>query len=92
MITEVKGFSAEKINGVTRAFTHFLALANTAENTHRIRKAKTRLITEENYHYGLSPKVDSCGGCISTLLREGHPKDKIYQQLCTQSVEIVLTG
>lgn len=89
MIDEVKGYSSEKIMGVSRAFSHFLALANSAENHHRIRKTKERLM---NVEFGLSPKHDSCGGCITKLLAEGHSKEQVYERLCKQSVEIVLTG
>jgi phosphoenolpyruvate carboxylase len=89
MIEEVKAYNSEKILGVSRAFTHFLALSNTAENTHRIRKSNQRRL---NATYGFSPSEDSCGGCITQLLKEGHPKEKIFEQLCKQSVEIVLTG
>lgn len=89
MVKKVKGYSSTKLLIVSRAFTHFLALYNAAENTNRIRSAKLRLLHEK---YGLPSERDSCGGCISRLLKEGHPKNMIYEQLCNQSVEIVLTG
>ena len=89
MIKEVKTYDADKIMGVSRAFTHFLALSNTAENTHRVRKANERRLNEA---YGMSKQEDSCGGCITQLVKEGHPKEKIFEQICKQSVEIVLTG
>ena len=89
MIKEVKNYDTEKIMGVSRAFTHFLALANTAENTHRVRRSNERRFDET---YGMSKQEDSCGGCITQLLKEGHPKEKIFEQICKQSVEIVLTG
>ena len=89
MIKKVNGYSSTKLLIVSRAFTHFLALSNAAENAHRIRLTKMRLLNEK---YGLPSERDSCGGCITRLLKEGHPKSMIYEQLCNQSVEIVLTG
>jgi hypothetical protein len=42
--------------------------------------------------YGLSPKEDSCGGCIKQLIDKGHSKSAIFHALCNQTTEIVLTG
>lgn len=89
MVKEVKTYDAEKLLGVSRAFTHFLALANSAENHHRIRKTRERLMKSS---YGLSSKDDSCGGAIPELIRKGHTKDEVYEALCKQTAEIVLTG
>ncbi|CAK9254070.1 unnamed protein product [Sphagnum jensenii] len=75
--------------GISRAFSHFLALSNAAENHHRVRKTRARLMHTE---YGLSPKEDSCGGCIHQLIAEGQSKEDVYRAICSQSVEIVLTG
>lgn len=89
MIHEVQSYDTNKLLGISRAFSHFLALSNQAENHHRIRKTKERLMHAE---FGLSPKIDSCGGCIAQLLQEGHSKDDIFQAICNQSVEVVLTA
>ena len=89
MIEEVKTYDIERLTKVSRAFTHFLALSNSAENHHRVRKTKIRLMKAK---YGLSVKDDSLGGCITRLIADGHSKDDIYNAICSQSVEIVLTG
>ena len=89
MIDEVKTYDSYKLMGVSRAFAHFLALSNQAENVHRIRRNNERLV---NSPYGLAAKIESCGGCIHHLLKEGHSKEQVYDALCSQSVEIVLTG
>ena len=59
MIEEVKTYDIERLTKVSRAFTHFLALSNSAENHHRVRKTKIRLMKAK---YGLSVKDDSLGG------------------------------
>ena len=48
MISQVKGYNVDQITGVSRAFTHFLSLSNTAENTHRIRMTNERNKTQES--------------------------------------------
>ena len=44
MVKEVKKFDAERLLGVARAFTHFLALANTAETHHRVRRLRDQMV------------------------------------------------
>lgn len=74
----------------SRAFTHFLALSNTAENHHRIRRLRQRLVDSE---YAISSKVDSTAGSISALLStKTATAEELYDALCSQTVEIVLTG
>jgi phosphoenolpyruvate carboxylase len=76
---------------VSRAFTHFLAIANAAEGHHRSRS----LTMEEPKYVGdihaLSHKNDSCGGLLPTLLAE-HSKQDILNCLLTQQTELVLTA
>ena len=44
MVTEIASFDNKKLKGVARAFTHFLALANSAENHHRVRRLRERMM------------------------------------------------
>eukprot|EP00815_Leptocylindrus_aporus_P000387 CAMPEP_0116071930 /NCGR_PEP_ID=MMETSP0322-20121206/14135_1 /TAXON_ID=163516 /ORGANISM="Leptocylindrus danicus var. apora, Strain B651" /LENGTH=973 /DNA_ID=CAMNT_0003560497 /DNA_START=352 /DNA_END=3269 /DNA_ORIENTATION=+ len=90
--------SNEEIQSVARAFTHFLALANTAEAHHRTRKNRTYMASKslEEVPLALMDKRDSCGGVIPELLQRGgenavRPSD-VYESLCSQQVELVLTA
>jgi phosphoenolpyruvate carboxylase len=75
---------------VARAFTHFLALSNSAENHHRVRRLRHRMMSTE---CALSPKEDSCSGTVRRLLGAmGKSKEEVYEALCQQKVEIVLTA
>ena len=90
MVAEVKTYPPAKLLGVARAFTHFLALSNSAENHHRIRKLRDGL---RGTKFGLSPKDDSCGGAIHRLVTsQGVSKDAVLSALATQQCEIVLTA
>jgi len=90
MVKEVKTYSPAKLLGVSRAFTHFLALSNSAENHHRIRRLRDGLKTSK---YGLSPKGESSAGAIDRLVNSLKiSKDTILSSLSSQSVEIVLTA
>ena len=89
MVTEVKSYDAQKLIRISRAFTHFLALSNSAENHHRIRRLKSSF---KDSNYALPSKEDSCAGSIRRLLGNGSSADDIFAALCSQQVEIVLTG
>lgn len=90
MVNDVKTFDAKKLMGVSRAFTHFLALANSAENHHRIRRLRQRLSDTDG---GLVPKDDSCAGSVKRLVTSlGIPPAEIMAAMRSQTVEIVLTG
>ena len=90
MVAQVKSYSAPKLLGVARAFTHFLALSNSAENHHRIRKLRDGL---HGTKFGLSPKDDSCGGAIRRLVTsQGVSRADVLAALASQQCEIVLTA
>lgn len=90
MVNEVKTYSPAKLLGVARAFTHFLALSNSAENHHRIRRLRDGL---KGTRYGLASKEDSCAGAIRNLVSTKKiSKETVLSALSTQSVEIVLTA
>ena len=77
-----------ELYSVSRAFTHFLAIANAAEGHHRIRRLR-----ESSTATALYDKTDSCGGVLPALLTEhGVPADTIFEALTKQTVELVLTA
>lgn len=74
---------------VSRAFTHFLAIANSAEAHHR-----ARVLAMEDPTGGvhaLSGRPDSCGGVLPALA-EKYDKDTLWDALTSQTVELVLTA
>jgi hypothetical protein len=77
----------EELLIISRAFTHFLAIANSAEAHHRI-----RLLNQSVDEYPLPDKPDSCGGVLHKLLKEGKTPDEIFECLSTQQTELVLTA
>jgi len=81
------GFTDRELFLVSRAFTHFLALANAAESHHRARRAS--LSTSSG---GLYDKPDSCGGVLPDLLDRGFSSEDIFNALTTQTTELVLTA
>lgn len=91
MVASVKTYDAYKLFNISRAFSNFLALANSAENHHRIRRLREHLNSSKS-EYGLWPKADSCAGSIQNLLKDGVKPDSIIRALSSQKVEIVLTA
>eukprot|EP00539_Tryblionella_compressa_P014206 CAMPEP_0178826270 /NCGR_PEP_ID=MMETSP0746-20121128/6660_1 /TAXON_ID=913974 /ORGANISM="Nitzschia punctata, Strain CCMP561" /LENGTH=964 /DNA_ID=CAMNT_0020488079 /DNA_START=53 /DNA_END=2947 /DNA_ORIENTATION=+ len=72
---------------ISRAFSHFLAIANAAEGHHRM-----RVLKKDTTFEALPERYDSCGGVLKSLMEEGHSADKIFGALSTQQVELVLTA
>ncbi|KAG7369641.1 phosphoenolpyruvate carboxylase [Nitzschia inconspicua] len=72
---------------ISRAFAHFLAIANSAEAHHR-----ARLLKKATTFEALPERYDSCGGVMKSLLEEGHSADAIFEALSTQQTELVLTA
>lgn len=72
---------------VARAFTHFLNLANIAEQRHRIRRAR------EYKSLGKQPQRASCAETFDRLINQvGVKKEDLYEAVCKQKVELVLTA
>ena len=86
----VQGFTDKELYTVSRSFTHFLALANAAEGHHRARRLQASI--GEKPSGALFPKSDSCGGVLPQLLADGHSEDDIFDALCSQTTELVLTA
>jgi phosphoenolpyruvate carboxylase len=92
MVARVKACDGTTLHDLARSFAHFLALANSAENHHRIRKLRTSLLNEHS-EFGLWPKQDSCGGGLLYLVQnKSIPPGELMAALKKQSVEIVLTA
>lgn len=72
---------------VARAFYHFLALANVAEQHHRVRRRR---------HYerdvGATPQRGSCADVFARLLEGGVSPEMLHHAVAHQHVELVLTA
>jgi phosphoenolpyruvate carboxylase len=72
---------------VARAFSHFLTLANIAEQHHRIRRRR---------HYlregSTAPQPGSCDEAFARLLRGGVSGDALYHAVTSLRIELVLTA
>ncbi|KAL7558229.1 hypothetical protein ACA910_016109 [Epithemia clementina (nom. ined.)] len=95
LASTVASLSDKELFTISRAFTHFLAMANAAEAHHRIRRIRQqqREALEAGTSSGaLYPKSDSIGGVLPALLEQGHSAEEIWQALSTQTVDYVLTA
>lgn len=92
--------STDELVIISRAFTHFCAIANAAEFHHRARRNEENLrksVAEPNSDNigALGNQEDSCGGVLQRLLNSSSnslTKQQIYDTLTSQTVEIVLTA
>ena len=111
MVSLAKELPTPLIRESARAFQHFLALANTAESHHRVRRVTERNVESGSLsemvakrEYGTYPRqpLGSTVGVVQRLLGT-YPHEagelpatatpeQIFEALCTQSVEIVLTA
>jgi phosphoenolpyruvate carboxylase len=72
---------------LARAFTHFLNLANVAEQHHRIRRRRTYLRDR-----AASPQRGSCDETFSRLVADGVTPDRLYDAVRALRIELVLTS
>ena len=94
MIERAKTLTASECLGMNRYICTALSLVNSAEVQHRLRNIREHergnklRIPGPLYHM-----EDSIKGTIQKMLEsEGATKDEIFEQLCNQSVEFVLTA
>jgi phosphoenolpyruvate carboxylase len=98
MIERAKTLSADECLGVVRCISTALSLVNSAEVQHRLRAMKQfereRQSDPSTWLPGpLYHTEDSVKGSIGKMLQSNQAtKDEIYNQLCRQSVELVLTA
>ncbi len=72
---------------VARAFSHFLTLANIAEQHHRIRRRR-------DYQRELSarPQPASCEEAFGRLVQQGVDRERLYATVASLRIELVLTA
>ncbi|KAL7439599.1 hypothetical protein ACHAXH_004093 [Discostella pseudostelligera] len=102
MVDFVRQLSAQEIGIISRAFAHFLGVANAAEAHQRCRRLKMDLAKEGSV--GLlgalhETKRDSTAGVLSQFLNGGGEggkkkvsKEALFNSLINQTVELVLTA
>src|SRR5688572_20108367 len=72
---------------LARAFTHFLNLANVAEQHHRIRRRRAYLRDASS-----PPQRGSSQETFARLIAGGITPDRLYDAVCTMHIELVLTS
>jgi len=78
---ELSSMDLEEAVPLARAFSHYLNLMGIAETHHRVRRTK------------LPGHVSkSCDDVFNRLIQSGYSQDEVYNAVCQQEVEIVLTA
>jgi len=72
---------------VARAFSHFLNLANIAEQHHRIRRRR-----EYQRDPAATPQRGSCDETFARLIANGLSPDRLHEAVGTLQIELVLTA
>ncbi|KAM0827359.1 hypothetical protein ACQ4PT_068251 [Festuca glaucescens] len=73
--------SLEDSLSIARAFSHYLNLTGIAERYHRVRKSRSEVHLSK-----------SCDDIFDKLIQGGVPPEELYDTVCKQGVEIVLTA
>ena len=83
----LSGMGVDDALSVARAFTHFLHLANIAEQHHRVRRRRDY---QQDPH--ALPQRGSCDEAFARLLGDGVTPDQLYESVCGLQIELVLTA
>lgn len=81
LASELSKMTLEEAFKLARAFSHFLSLMGIAETHHRSRKSRN-----------VAQASKSCDDTFSQLIQSGLSPDMLYDTVCNQLVEIVLTA
>ncbi|XP_041010363.1 phosphoenolpyruvate carboxylase 4-like isoform X1 [Juglans microcarpa x Juglans regia] len=81
LASEISKMTLEEALTLARAFSHYLNLMGIAETHHRVRKVRN-----------VVPLLKSCDDIFNQLVQGGVPPDELYETVCKQEVEIVLTA
>uniref|UniRef100_A0A6N2MSW1 phosphoenolpyruvate carboxylase n=1 Tax=Salix viminalis TaxID=40686 RepID=A0A6N2MSW1_SALVM len=81
LASEISKMTLEEALTFARAFSHYLNLMGIAETHHRVRKTRN-----------LAHLSKSCDEVFNQLLHSGKSGDELYESVCNQEVEIVLTA
>ncbi|KAF3432594.1 hypothetical protein FNV43_RR27334 [Rhamnella rubrinervis] len=81
LASEISKMTLEEALTLARAFSHYLNLMGIAETHHRVRKQRNMTLLSR-----------SCEDVFNQLLQSGVPPDELYNTVCKQGVEIVLTA
>eukprot|EP00249_Psilotum_nudum_P025001 c29345_g1_i1 orf=511-3756(-) len=78
---ELSSMTLEEAVPLARAFSHYLNMLGIAETHHRLRRTR------------MSNHVSkSCDDVIGRLIQSGYSQEEVYEAVCSQEVEIVLTA
>ncbi|KAK6116380.1 hypothetical protein DH2020_049842 [Rehmannia glutinosa] len=81
LAAELSKMNLEEALTLARAFSHYLNLTGIAETHHRVTKARS------------ATKISkSCDDTLNQLVQGGISPDELYDTVCKQEVEIVLTA
>nr|GEW02323.1 phosphoenolpyruvate carboxylase 4 [Tanacetum cinerariifolium] len=80
LASELSKMTLEEALKLARAFSHFLSLMGIAETHHRSHKSKNVQASK------------SCDDTFNQLIQSGLSPDVLYDTVCNQAVEIVLTA
>src|SRR4051812_2237848 len=84
---ELSRLPVEAALPLSRAFAHFLNLANIAEQHHRVRRRRAH----EADPAGL-PQRGSCEDSFARLIAAGITRDRLHDAVCALQIELVLTA
>jgi phosphoenolpyruvate carboxylase len=83
----LRGLPVDDAVPVARAFSHFLTLANIAEQHHRTRRRRTY-----QRDPGARPQPGSCDEVFARLIRQGVAPDVLFEAIVSLRIELVLTA